>query len=100
MQKAVEVVGDLRAHPGRSFTQACRDAGTTPRTVLRHGGSAFRRKGGRVVARKSDRLPRTLRHITATGLQTVTVRNSRLASRFAEHAAAVKQFLLSSDVSV
>lgn len=98
-QRTLEVVHAMRSR-GLSLAQAAREVGTTPRTVQRHGASALTRKGSRYVARKFDRIPRTLRHITASGLQTVTVRSSRIASRIAQHAAAANRFLHSGDVSV
>jgi lambda repressor-like predicted transcriptional regulator len=98
-QRILEAVQAMRSR-GVSLTQAAREAGTTPRTVQRLGASALTRKGSRYVARKFDRIPRTMRHITASGLQTVTVKSSRVASRIAAHAAAVNRFLTSGDVSV
>ena len=52
---------------------------------------------GRYVATKYDRIPRTLRFLTPQGLTTLTVRDSRTASRIAEYMAAVHRFLRTGD---
>ncbi len=83
---------------GVSLTKAAREAGTTPRTMRRHVGRALTTDAhGRIVATKSDRIPRTLRFVTAGGLTELTVRDSRTASRIARYMAAVNRLLTTGD---
>jgi len=91
-QRAFEALRLMRKE-GLSLTRATRKAHTTPRTAIRRVGPALRRgPEGRYVAMPSDRLPRTVRLITPTGLIPVTV-SLRAASRIARHAVAVDRFL-------
>jgi hypothetical protein len=99
IQRTLEGVNAMR-NDKLSLARAAKMAGTTPRTMLRHGASALTLKNGRYVAKKFDRIPRIMRHMTVRGVVDVTVRSSRIASRIASHAAAVKRFLLSGDVAV
>jgi len=83
---------------GLSLARAAREAGTTPRTMRRHLGRALTHDArGRIIATKYDRLPRTLRFVTATGLTELTVRDSRTASHIARYMAAVNQYLTTGD---
>ena len=63
------------------------------RAVSRFVGSAIRQdKGGRHRATRYDRIPRTLNHLTRDGTVPVTVRDSRTASRLAEHSNAIRSY--------
>lgn len=93
-QASLEVLNKLRSE-GLVFTTAVLEARTTARTVKRYVGKALTKDvRGRIVAKKFDRIPRTLRFITPRGLITVTVDDSRVASEIARHASAVNQALL------
>ena len=82
---------------GYSLRRAADLARTDPRTVLRHAGAAFRKEGGRWVARPFDRIPREMTVLTPAGPEAVTVRDSRTASFIAEHANAVAAYVESGD---
>lgn len=98
-QASLEVLNVLRSQ-GLVFTTAVREAHTTSRTVKRYVGKALTKDArGRVVAKKFDRIPRTLRFITSRGLVTVTVDDSRVASEIARHASAVNQALLTASAT-
>ena len=68
--------------------------GIDPRTVLRYVGSALEREGpyGEYRATPHDQIPRTLHFITPEGTVAITVKDSRTASRIAEHMNAVRAF--------
>jgi hypothetical protein len=76
-----------------SLRAAARAQGTDPKTVRRFVGSALRRdKRGRYWAKPYDRIPSTLNFLTADGPVAITVRDSRTASRIAEHSNAVRKY--------
>lgn len=77
-----------------SLRAAARAYETDPKTVRRFAGSAIRRdKSGRYRAKPYDRIPRTLNFITEAGSVPITVRDSRTASRIAEHSNAVRKYV-------
>jgi hypothetical protein len=80
---------------GDSLSKAARDNGVTTRTVKRYAGSALvqGRVGGRIRARKSDRLVRYLQIPGPDGPMDVNVRGSKRASEFAKYKAAVNRLL-------
>jgi hypothetical protein len=76
------------------LTRAAKKAGTTPITVRKYAGSALRRDArGRYVAKPSDQLTREMRFFVPDGMIEIKFRSSRVATRIAEHAAAVDLFL-------
>jgi hypothetical protein len=84
-----------------ALTAATTTFGIDPKTVRRYAGSALRResRGGDYRATSHDRIPRTLYFITATGTITITVSDSRTASRIAEHMNAVRTYTRDGDSS-
>jgi len=80
---------------GDTLSKASRDNGVTIRTIKRHVGSALiqDRPGGRIRARKSDRLVRYLQIPGPDGPIDVNVRGSKLASEFARYKAAINRLL-------
>jgi len=95
--RALDALHRMRAQ-GLSLTQAADRALTTPATVRKYAGSALTRAAsGRYRAKPWDRLARTLNVLTPRGVEQVTVRDSRTASRIAAHAAAVDRFLKTGD---
>ena len=85
---------------GVSLRQASREFGLDPRTVVRLGGSALRKRAnGRYKAKASDRLLRVLRVPTREGLREIAVRDSRQASQVAEYWNAVHRYLETGDDS-
>ncbi len=97
--RVTHVIAMMRAR-GVSLRQASREIGVDPRTVVRLGGSALRKRAsGRYAAKASDRLLRVLRVPTREGLREIAVRDSRQASQVAEYANAVQRYLQTGDAS-
>jgi hypothetical protein len=83
-----------------SLQQASREIGISPRTVIRLGGSALRkRKNGRYEAKKSDRLLRMLKAPSPAGPQEVAVPDSHQASMLGEYWNEVHRYLTTGDSS-
>jgi hypothetical protein len=84
----------------RTMAQAAKEAGTTPRTVVRYAGSALSKTTGRRYrAKPADRLLRSLRFLAPDGLITVEVRGSRKASTIAGYWAAADRYLKTGETS-
>jgi hypothetical protein len=69
----------------------------SPRAVQRHVGSALQKRSGRWQAKPYDRFARTVRFITPRGVIPLDVRDSRSATRVAEHWNAVRRFIETGD---
>src|SRR5882724_7664356 len=83
-----------------SLHQASREFRLSPRTVMRWGGSALRkRRDGQYAAKPHDRLLRVLMIPTNEGLREVAVRDSREASSVGEYWDAVQKYLTTGDSS-
>jgi hypothetical protein len=93
--RALDALSKVRH--GETLTRAAKEAGTTPNTVAKYAGENLHHQRGRVVASRSDRLFRVMNVVATEGVQEVPLRSSRQASLVAEHANAVKKFLLSGD---
>lgn len=79
---------------GVSLERAARAGGTTPANVIKWAGSALvRGKGGRWVAKPTDRLYRRMMILTLQGLAEVNVYSSRQAGEVARYMNAVGRFL-------
>jgi len=80
---------------GDSLSKAARDNGVTARTIKRYVGSAIvqERPGGRIRAKKSDRLVRYMQIAGPNGPREVTVRGSKAASQFAQYQADINRLL-------
>jgi hypothetical protein len=93
-ERALAALAVMR-RKGLPITKAASESATTPKTVQRYVGTALIRSGrrGKYRPTPSDRLARTLNVITPTGTRAATIRGSRIASRIAEHANAVKNYL-------
>ena len=97
--RVVHVIAKMRAE-GVSLTQASREFGLDPRVVRSRAGSALRKtKGGRYIAKHSDKLLRVLVIPSPEGLTEVAVRGSETASKIAEYSDAVQKYLRSGDSS-
>jgi len=82
------------------LTKASREFELDPRTVVRLGGSALRKRpNGRYAPKPSDRLLRVLVILTPEGPREIALRDSRQASHVAEHWDAVQRYLQKGDVS-
>src|SRR5260221_5298029 len=80
---------------GASISRAGRENGITPRTIKRYVGAALQqdRPGGRIRARKSDRLPRYLQIPGPDGPIEITARGSKQAKEISSYKAAANRFL-------
>jgi hypothetical protein len=80
---------------GDTLSKAARDNGVTARTIKRYAGAALLqdRPGGRIRARKSDRLARYLQIPGPDGPVEITAHGSKQASKFAQYQAAVNRLL-------
>ena len=97
--RVAHVISKMRAE-GVSLRQASREIRIDPRTVVRLGGSALRKRAnGRYAAKASDRLLRVLRVPTRKGPRPIAVRDSRQASQLAEYWNAVHRYLETGDAS-
>lgn len=92
-EQSLTVVALMRRE-GLSLQEAANRVGIDPRTVHRYVGSELRQDGpgGRYVATPYDHMPRTLHFITLAGTVPITVKDSRTATRIAEHTNAVKAY--------
>jgi hypothetical protein len=81
-----------------SLSKLARKAGTTPKTVRRATG-AFRKKGARWVAIRSDRVQRNLQTYERGASRSVLVRDSRTATLLSRYANAVNHYFQTGDAS-
>jgi len=97
--RALDALSKMRAD-GLSLQAAAKASGTTVNAVKRHAGSALERTDtGRVRAKKSDRLVRSLHFPTETGVIALDVKDSRSAKRISSYWNAVQRYLETGDVS-
>jgi hypothetical protein len=97
--RVTHVVSKMRAE-GASLQVASREFALAPRTVIRWGGSALRkRSNGQYAAKASDHLLRVLVIPTREGLLEIAVPDSRQASQLGEYWAAVQKYLETGDAS-
>jgi len=82
----------LSRRRGVSLTRAARLTRTSRRTVLKYAGQAYRRAGGRYVAKPFDRIPRELQVMTPSGPEAVLVRDSRTAAKLSRQANAIRLY--------
>lgn len=83
-----------------SLSQASRAAGVSPRTVIRYGSLAIRkRKNGKYAAKAKDNLLRVLIIPTSKGSWEIAVRGSQQASLLGEYWNAVHRYLQIGDAS-
>jgi hypothetical protein len=92
-QRALGALTDMRH--GISMSRAARNNGITIRTMKRYVGAALRqdRPGGRIRARKSDRLLRFLQLPGKDGPIDIAARGSKQAKEISKYKAAVNRFL-------
>jgi hypothetical protein len=82
-----------------SLSKASKEFGIASSTVIALGGSALRKKNGRYVATKTDRLLRVISVLTAKGRKETATRDSRQASLIGGYWAAVQRYLQTGDDS-
>jgi hypothetical protein len=91
MRRVLDALSFKRRHRKASMSYAAKRAGTTLKTVLKYAPSAIEVRSGRYDATPTDRIPRTLKFLTAKGEEDVTVRNSRDATRLSTYQHAVRR---------
>lgn len=99
LQKTAHVLSTMRAE-SVSLHKAAQEQGVSPRTVLRHAGSAMRKSSsGRYKAAPRDTMLRLLVLPSPSGLPEIATRDSRVATMAAEYWNAVHTFLQTGDAS-
>lgn len=101
-QETWDSVGQVvsRMRDGISLLKASSEFRLDPAVVIRLGRSAIRRrKNGRYVAKKTDKLLRVVNVLTAGGRKEIATRDSRQSSLVGGHWAAVQKFLQTGDDS-
>jgi hypothetical protein len=88
-----------RVRDGQSLREASKEFGLAASTVVELGRPALRKKNGRYVATKTDRLLRVVTILTAKGKKEIATRDSRQASLIGSHWAAVQKYLQTGDDS-
>ena len=97
--RALHVANKMRADRRLSLRRASAEYGLDSETVLRYARSAFSKRKGRYVAKPHDHLLRVLTVVTTDGPREAATKSSRVASEYAEHAAAVQKYLQTGDGS-
>jgi hypothetical protein len=85
------VISRMRA--GASLKKASSEFNISPGTVIELGDSALRKRDGRFVAKKIDRLLRVITILTVEGKREIATRDSEQASLAGSHWAAVQTYL-------
>jgi len=88
-----------RTRDGVSLSKASREFGIARNIVLKLGRSALRKRNGRYVATKTDRLLRVLTILGIKGKKEIATRDSRQASLIGSYWAAVQRYLQTGDDS-
>jgi ribosomal protein L21E len=96
-QRSLEVVSESRRGKG-SLSTLARRRGIAPKTVRRASG-AFRKRAGRWVATRTDKVQRYLKSYEHGERIEVLVSNSRTATLLSRYANAVGQFVETGDAS-
>jgi len=97
--RVTHVISKMRVE-GVSLPEASREFGLDPRTVVRWGNPALKKRtNGRYSAKPTDTLLRVLVMPTGDGLREVAVRDSRQASLLAEYWVAVQRYLETGNAS-
>jgi len=86
-----------RMREGISLLKASNEFGVAPTIVVKLGRPALRKRNGRYVATKTDRLLRVLTLLRVTGKEEIATRDSRQASLIGGHWAAVQRYLQTGD---
>jgi hypothetical protein len=96
-RRALEVVSEARRGKG-SLSKLARARGMSPKTVRRASG-AFRKRGGRWVPTRTDRVERWLKSYENGTRVEVLIRDSRTASLLSRYSNAVGHYLETGDPS-
>lgn len=88
--KTIDVLSRMRKQHV-SLTKAAKELRVDPRTVIKYGGTAFKKSSnGRYAAKRTDKLLRILVTPSPEGLREVAVRGTKPASVLAKHANAMR----------
>jgi hypothetical protein len=82
-----------------SLPKASKEFGIAPTMVVKLGRPALRKRNGRYVATKTDRLLRVVIILTPDGKKEIATRDSHQASLIGGHWAAVQKYLQTGDSS-
>jgi hypothetical protein len=97
--RAISIPNEMRSHPDKRFSDLAAEKGlsrSTARSLL--GSSLTLDRTGRLQPRRFDRLYRgEMQLLTPDGRITVEVRDSRTATRLAQHASAVRRYVETGD---
>jgi ribosomal protein L32E len=93
-RRVLDALSEKRRNPKLSLSAAAKHMGTTVKTIRSYAGPALEMRSGRIDVKAVDRIARTLQILTPSGLETVTVRNSRDATRISRHHHAARHALL------
>jgi len=97
--RSLNAISKMRAN-GVTLYSAAREYGVDPRTVIRWGKPALRkRKNGRYAAKRTDRLLRVLNIPAEHGAREIAILDSRQASEVGKYATAVQRYLATGDAS-
>jgi hypothetical protein len=88
-----------RVRDGQSLRKASKEFGLAASTVVELGRPALRKKNGRYVATKTDRLLRVVTILKVKGKKEIATRDSRQASLIGGYWAAVQRYLQTGDDS-
>lgn len=99
LTRVANAVSKMRAEKV-SLTQASRDSGINPRTVIRWAVTALKkRKSGKYVAKPKDNLPRILKIPGSQGTRDIALRGSEQPSLLGQYWNAVHRYLQTGDAS-
>jgi hypothetical protein len=90
-RRVLDAIGVKRKYPSLSLSAAAKRVGTTVKTIRRYAPSVVEIRSGRLDVKPTDRIPRRMKLLTANGLDTVLVRNSRDATRISNFDNAIRQ---------
>lgn len=96
-EKSLEVVSDVRRN-NKSLSQACKDKGISPKSVLKNT-NAFKKNGNRWVTKSYDKVSRVMWIISDGKRVSVEIKDSRTASRIGKYHNAIKKYLNTGDAS-
>jgi hypothetical protein len=82
-----------RMREGVPLKKAAKEFNISPNTVVELGNSALRKRDGRFIAKKTDRLLRIITILTIDGKKEIATRDSEQASLAGSHWAAVQWYL-------
>jgi hypothetical protein len=96
--RALQAVSRMRE--GKSLTDAAKEAGTTPKSVLKYAGSALNSQNNRYTVKAEDNLTRRLLVPYSNGSEYETIRSSKDATLLSRYWSAVKEWRNTGDASV